>query len=180
VAAHCVTRQGARNAAAAGVASIEHGWQLGDEEFALMKQNNVALVSTDLTLKYLEALGQTAEQAWHNHAQKVERLRRAHQAGVRVVFGTDVMTGLAGETRGTLAVGYVDSFAEAGVPNEETLRALTTHAARLLGVERERGSVAPGFYADLIAVPDNPLEDIQTLKRVLFVMRNGKVHRRAS
>ena len=179
VAAHCVTRQGARNAAAAGVASIEHGWQLGDEEFALMKQNNVALVSTDFTLRYLEALGYTAEQAHHNHEQKVERLRRAYQAGVRVVFGTDVMAGLPGETRGTLAAGYVDSFAEAGIPNEEILRALTTHAACLLGVERERGFIAPGFYADLIAVPDNPLEDIQTLKRVLFVMRHGKVHRRA-
>lgn len=180
VAAHCVTRQGARNAAAAGVASIEHGWQLDEEEFALMKQNNVALVSTDLTLRYLEALGQTAEQALYSHGQKVERLRRAHRAGVRVVFGTDVMAGLPGETRGTLAVGYVDSFAEAGVPNEEILRALTTHAARLLGVERERGFIAPGFYADLVAVPDNPLDNIQTLKQVLFVMRNGKVHRRAS
>jgi imidazolonepropionase-like amidohydrolase len=177
VAAHCVTRQGARNAAAAGVASIEHGWQLGDEEFALMKQNNVALVSTDFTLKYLEALGHPADAARLNHAQKVERLRRAHEAGVRVVFGTDVMAGHPGETRGTLAVGYVDSFAEAGVPHAETLRALTTHAARLLGVERERGSVAPGLYADLIAVPGNPLEDIQTLKHVHFVMRHGKVHK---
>jgi len=179
VAAHCVTRQGARNAAAAGVASIEHGWQLGDEEFALMKQNNVALVSTDPTLKHLEALGHPADQARHEHGQKVERLRRAYQAGVTIVFGTDLMAGLPGRTRGTLAVGYVDSFAEAGLPNEDILRALTTHAARLLGVERERGSVAPGFYADLIAVPGNPLEDVQTLKRVLFVMRNGKVHRRA-
>ena len=179
VAAHCVTRQGARNAAAAGVASIEHGWQLGEEEFALMKQNSVALVGTDPALRHLEAFGQPAEQARHDHAQKVERLRRAHQAGVTLVFGTDLMAGLPGETRGTLAVGYVDSFAEAGVPNEEILRALTTHAARLLGVERERGSVAPGFYADLIAVADNPLDDIQTLKRVLFVMRHGRVHRRS-
>jgi imidazolonepropionase-like amidohydrolase len=179
VAAHCVTRQGARNAAAAGVASIEHGWQLGEEEFALMKQNDVALVSTDLTPRYLEALGYTADQARHSHAQKVDRLRRAHRAGVRVVFGTDVTNGLPGETRGTLAVGQIDSFAAAGVPNGDTLRALTTHAARLLGVERERGAVAPGFYADLVAVPDNPLDDIQALKRVLFVMRNGKVHRHA-
>ena len=178
VAAHCVTRQGARNAAAAGVASIEHGWQLGEEEFALMKQNNVALVGTDPTLKHLEALGRPAEQARHDYEQKVERLRRAHQAGITLVFGTDLMSGLPGETRGTLAVGYVDSFVEAGVPNEDILRALTTHAARLLGVERERGFIAPGFYADLIAVPDNPLEDIQTLKRVLFIMRHGRIHRR--
>ncbi len=177
VAAHCVTRQGARNAAAAGVASIEHGWQLGEEEFALMKQNNVALVGTDLTPRYLEAIGYPADQARHIYAQRIERLGRAYRAGVTVVFGTDVMTDLPGETRGTLAVGQVDSFAEAGVSNEDILRALTTHAAHLLGVERERGFIAPGFYADLVAVPDNPLEDIQTLKRALFVMRHGKVHR---
>jgi imidazolonepropionase-like amidohydrolase len=178
VAAHCVTRQGARNAAAAGVASIEHGWQLGDEEFALLKQNNVALVGTDLGPKYLEAVGYAAEPARSVYAQRVERLMRAYRAGVTLVFGTDVMLGLPGETRGTLALGCLDSFAEAGVQNIDTLRALTTNAARLLGVERERGSVAPGFYADLVAVADNPLDDIQTLKRVLFVMRNGKVYRR--
>ena len=177
VAAHCVTLQGARNAAAAAVASIEHGWQLGDEEFALMKQNGVALVATDLTPKYLEATGHTPEQARYVYAQRIERLRRAHEAGVHLVFGTDLMTAVAGETRGTLAVGQVDGFADAGVPNLETLRALTTHAARLLGVERERGLIAQGFYADLIAVAGNPLEEIRTLKRVLFVMRNGKIHR---
>jgi imidazolonepropionase-like amidohydrolase len=177
VAAHCVTRQGARNAAAAGVASIEHGWDLGPEEFELMKKNNVALVSTDFTIKSLMALGTSEARARRNHERKVERLRRAYQAGVRVVFGTDVMADLPNETRGTLAIGYIDSFAEAGVPNKDILRALTTHAAHLLGVEKERGALAPGLYADLIAVPANPLDDIQTLKQVTFVMKNGKVHR---
>lgn len=177
VAAHCVTRQGARNAAAAGVASIEHGWDLGPEEFELMKKNNVVLVSTDFTIKSLQAFGYSAERARANHERRVERLKRAYQAGVRVVFGTDVMAALENETRGTLAIGYIDSFAEAGVPNKDILRALTTYAATLLGVEKERGRLAPGFYADLIAVPDNPLDNIQTLKQVLFVMHNGKVHR---
>jgi imidazolonepropionase-like amidohydrolase len=177
VAAHCVTRQGALNAAQAGVASIEHGWQMDQEIFELMKKNNVALVGTDFTLRSLEALGFSPEGARRNHGQKVERLRRAYQAGVTIVFGTDVMSGLAGETRGTLAVGYIDSFAEAGVSNKDTLRAMTTNAARLLGVERERGSIAPGMYADIIATPENPLDDIQTLKKVSFVMKNGQTYR---
>jgi imidazolonepropionase-like amidohydrolase len=177
VAAHAVTQQGARNAAEAGVASIEHGWILDQGEFDLMKKNNVVLVSTDFTIKSLQAFGYSMEAARRNHDRRVARLKRAYQAGVTIVFGTDVMAGLAGETRGTLAIGYVDSFVEAGVPNRDILRALTTYAARLLGVEKERGALAPGMYADIIAVPENPLDNVQTLKQVSFVMKNGKAHK---
>lgn len=177
VAAHAVTREGARHAAEAGVASIEHGWILDQDEFDLMKKNNVALVSTDFTIKSLQAFGFSVERARRNHERKVERLRRAYRAGVTVVFGTDVMAALEGETRGTLAIGYIDSFAEAGVPNRDILRALTTYAARLLGVEKERGALAPGMYADIVAVPENPLDNIQTLRQVSFVMKNGKVYK---
>jgi len=55
---------------------------------------------------------------------------------------------------------------------------MTTNAARLLGVERERGAIAPGMYADIIATEGNPLEKIDVLKRVSFVMKNGRVHKR--
>ncbi len=177
VAAHAVTQQGARNAAEAGAASIEHGWILGPEEFDLMKKNNVVLVSTDFTIKSLQAGGYSIDGARANHAKKVERLKRAYQAGVTIVFGTDVMAGLDGETRGTLAIGYIDSFVEAGVTNKDILRALTTYAARLLGVEKDRGALAPGMYADLIAVPENPLDNIQTLRNVSFVMKRGKTYK---
>jgi imidazolonepropionase-like amidohydrolase len=87
------------------------------------------------------------------------------------------MAGLPGETHGTLAIGYIDSFVEAGVSNRDILRALTTYAARLLGVEKERGALSPGMYADIIAVPENPLDNIQTMKQVSFVMKNGKVYK---
>jgi len=177
VAAHAVTKRGAHNAAEAGVASIEHGWILDQEEFDLMKKNNVVLVSTDFTIKALQAGGYSLEGARANHAKKVERLKRASQAGVTIVFGTDVMAEMDNETRGTLAIGYIDSFVEAGVPNRDILRAMTTYAARLLGVEKERGALAPGMYADIIAVPENPLDNIQTLKQVSFVMKNGKVYK---
>jgi imidazolonepropionase-like amidohydrolase len=63
------------------------------------------------------------------------------------------------------------------VPNRDILRALTTYAARLLGVEKERGTLAPGMHADIMAVPENPLDNIQTLKQVSFVMKNGKVYK---
>jgi imidazolonepropionase-like amidohydrolase len=177
VAAHCGSKQAARNAAEAGVASIEHGSSMGEEEFALAKKNKVFLVNAHFTMKYLQAIGQPTESARRGHEIGVARLKRAYQAGVTIVFGTDVMADLAGETRGTLAIGYIDSFIEAGVPNRDILQAMTTYAARLLGVEKERGALAPGMYADIIAAPENPLDNIQTLKQVSFVMKNGKVHK---
>ncbi|MBX7219176.1 MAG: amidohydrolase family protein [Blastocatellia bacterium] len=175
VAAHCQTKQGGHNAAEAGVASIEHGWFLDDEDFALMKKNNVTLVGTDFTEKVLRGFGWDEANAKRIHGRRVDRLKRAYQAGVTIAFGADVMVRMEGETLGTLTIGYVDSFVEAGVPPKDILKAMTTNAARLLGVEKERGWVKAGQFADLIAVPENPLDNIQTLKKVSFVMKNGKV-----
>jgi imidazolonepropionase-like amidohydrolase len=122
-------------------------------------------------------MGNTVKQAQTINELRVARLKRAYQAGVTIAFGTDVMAGMSGETRGTLSIGYIDSFVEAGVPNKDILRALTINAARLLGVEKQRGALALGMYADIIAVPENPLDNIQTLKQVSFVMKNGKVYK---
>lgn len=178
VAAHCQTPACERNAAEAGVASIEHGWSLRDASVVeLMKQNNVVLVSTDFTEKVLRGFGWDEAGAKRIHAARVARLRRAYEAGVTIAFGTDVMVGVEGETRGTLALGYVDSFAEAGIPPGAILRMMTTNAASLLGVGKERGAIAPGLWADIIATPGNPFDGIQALKRVNFVMKNGRVHR---
>ena len=69
----------------------------------------------------------------------------------------------------------IDPWVEAGVPAPAILRAMTTNGTRLLGVDDVRGTLKVGQYADLIATPDNPLTNIQTLKQVSFVMKNGKV-----
>ena len=74
---------------------------------------------------------------------------------------------------------FIDSFVEAGVPASDTLRIMTTNAARLLGVDKQRGAIKVGQAADIIATPENPLDNIQTLKQVFFVMKNGKVIRAA-
>lgn len=178
VAVHCQTKTCERNAAEAGVASIEHAWSLADGDVAeLMKKNNVVLVSTDFTEKVLRGFGWDEAGAKRIHAARVARLKRAYQAGVTIAFGTDIMVDIAGETRGTLAIGYIDSFVEAGIPAKTILQIMTTNAAHLLGVEKERGSIEAGLAADIIATPNNPLDDIQTLKRVNFVMKNGKVYR---
>src|SRR5260370_40741558 len=92
-----------------------------------------------------------------------------------MAFGTDVDFMVPGETRGTLAAAYVDSWVEAGVPAKDTLQAMTINAARLLGVDRERGALRPGMAADIIATPTNPLDDIQAVRKVSFVMKNGTV-----
>lgn len=175
VAAHAQTAKGARSAIEAKAASIEHGWVMSDEDFALAKKNGVALVSTDFTISELVANGMEEEAAQRNHARYVERLRRAHRAGVTLVFGTDIMS--AKLNRGVEALEYIDSFVEAGVPPPDILRAMTSNAASLLGVDKKRGSLQPGMAADIIAVPGNPLEQINVLKAVSFVMREGVVYR---
>lgn len=176
VAAHAQTQSGARAAIEARVASIEHGWVMSDEDLALARKHGVALVSTDFTVDALVANGIPEERARQIHGQRVERLRRAYKQGVTIVFGTDVMNHLH-VSRGAQALEYIESFVEAGIPPADILRAMTVSAARLLGVDKERGALQPGLAADIIAVPGNPLADIRVLKKVSFVMKNGVVYR---
>jgi len=166
LAAHCWTHAGAHNAAEAGVDSIEHGFRMTDEDLQLAKKNNVTLVGTEFT----EKLTGTEE-----HKIWVDRLKRAHKIGVNMAFGTDVIDALPGETRGTLAIDYIQSWMDAGVPAADTLRAMTVNAARLLGVDKERGFLKPGMAADIIATPENPADNIQALKKVSFVMKDGAI-----
>ena len=173
LAAHCWTEQGARNASAAGVASIEHGFRMSDETLQLAKKNNVVLVGTDFTEMAARQMNVADPVAYH--AVWVDRLRRAYNIGVTMAFGTDVIFAMKGQTRGTLAVSFIDSFVEAGVPPKAILKIMTTNAARLLGVEKARGAIKPGMAADIIATPENPFDNIQTLKQVSFVMKDGKV-----
>jgi imidazolonepropionase-like amidohydrolase len=160
------------------VASIEHGWILTDEDLALAKKNAVVLVSTDFTVQQLQGDGWNEADSKRIHAARVERLRRAYKSGVTIVFGTDIMSNLPG-SRGAQSLEYLSSFIEAGVPPADILRAITTNAARLLGIDKERGPLSVGLAADIVAVPGNPLEDITVLQRVSFVMKDGVVIRRA-
>ncbi len=173
LAAHCWTEAGARNAAEAGVDSIEHGEMMTNEDLQLAKKNHVVLVGTDFT----EIAARVSGMAPGMHAVFVDRLRRAYQAGVTMAFGTDSFVYVPGETRGTQAAEYVNSWIEAGVPAKDTLRAMTINAARLLGVDRERGAIQPGLAADIVAAPENPLDNIQAVRHVSFVMKDGAVYK---
>jgi imidazolonepropionase-like amidohydrolase len=177
VAAHCMTEPGAHNAAEGGVDSIEHGFRMSDETLELAKKNNVVLVGTDFPEKTALYLGVDAEFAKAFHAIFIDRLKRAYKVGITMVFGTDTFFQVPGETRGQLALDYLDSYAEAGVPAPYVLKMMTSNAARLLGVDKQRGFIKVGLAADLIAVPEDPLQNINTLRQVSFVMKNGKVVR---
>ena len=167
LAAHCWTHAGAHNAAEAGVDSIEHGFRHDRRRFATGEEKQCHAGGHGI---HREKLSDAEE-----HKIWVDRLQRAYKIGVNMAFGTDVDVALPGETRGTLAIDYIQSWVDAGVPATDTLRAMTVNAARLLGVDKQRGFLKPGMAADIIATPENPVENIQTLRKVSFVMKDGAI-----
>ncbi len=183
LAAHAWTAKGAHNAAEAGVTSMEHLWAIEDADLELAKTNGVTAVFTPFPDEEWMACCQqdyrrpTAEEMARVHAQQIDRISSALRIGIPMVFGSDAVTELPGHTRGTLAMSRIDMFTEAGMTPVHLLRSMTTAAAELLGVAGVRGTIAPGMAADLIATPRNPLDDIQELKRVFFVMKDGVIVR---
>lgn len=175
VAAHCWTEAGARNAAEAGVASIEHGVAMSNETLAIAKRNAVVLVPTPFTETDAREFHTAGANKRVNERWFIDPVKRAHQIGVTLVFGPDVIFTTKEYSRGRLSIETIDNWVEAGMPARVILQALTTNAARLLGVEKERGSLRVGMKADIIATAANPLDNIETLKAVTFVMKNGKV-----
>jgi imidazolonepropionase-like amidohydrolase len=147
---------------------------MSNETLEIAKKNNVVLVGTDFTEKAWMAYELPENVAKRLHARSVDRLQRAYKIGVTMAFGSDLIFFAKDETRGTWTISQIDSMVEAGIPNKTILQTLTFNAARLTGVENQRGAIKPGQFADLIATPENPLENISTLKKVSFVMKNGK------
>jgi len=175
VAAHCWTEAGALNAAQAGVASIEHGVSISNEALEIAKRNGVALVPipfTEIDARTNRAPGANKKL---NERWFIDPVKRAYKIGVTLVHGPDVIFTTNEYPRGRLSIETIDHWVEAGVPAKVILQALTTNAARLLGVEKERGAIRAGLKADIIATPDNPLDKVETLKTVTFVMKDGKV-----
>lgn len=172
VAAHAHGTEGIKAAIRAGVASIEHGSLIDDEAVRMMKERGVYLVPTThladvIDLEILPAPIR-AKAEWVLPRAK-ENLRRAIQAGVPIAFGTDAAVFPHGENGKELV-----ALVERGMTPLDAIRTATLRAADLLGVD-DRGTIAPGKLADLIAVPGNPLEDVSVLEQVRFVMLGGMV-----
>jgi len=177
LAAHAWTAAGALNAAKAGVDSIEHAVAITDEALAIAKSNNVAIVPIPFTEADAGLSGQPGGNKEVNKRWFIDPVQRAHKAGVTLVWGPDVIFNTPELPRGKLSIDTVDEWKMTGIPSRVILQALTVNPARLLGIDKTRGWIKPGMRADIVAVRDNPLERIETVKDVVFVMRNGKVYK---
>jgi imidazolonepropionase-like amidohydrolase len=172
VAAHAHGAAGIKNAIRAGVASIEHGSLLDDEAIDLMLQHGTYLVPTQYLVRRMDMTKLPA--LWRQKAEylfplKDASLKRAIERGVKIAFGTDAAVYPHGENAHEFA-----EYVRLGMTPLEAIRCATTHAIDLLGVD-DRGVIAAGKLADLIAVKGNPLDDVTTLERVQWVMHGGKV-----
>jgi len=172
VAAHTITEPGGFNTAEAGVASIEHGFLMNDKSLEWAKKIGCVLVGTPFPKGQLEAIGLA-----DFYPAIIDVHKRAYKMNVAMAYGSDVTFSIQNKGRGELSLEHIESFSEAGIPATDILRMLTTNAAKLLGVDKERGAIAQGMTADLIATADNPLANIQALKNVTFVMREGKIYK---
>jgi len=168
VACHVQTEKGARNAIEAGVWSIEHGRALTDELLQMMKAKSMWRVGTDGP--FTPYRGSQAA-----FDRTVDRLKAAYRIGVRSVFSTDFDYYVPGMTRGDEVIDALITWKAAGIPPKDILKAMTTYGYQVTQVEHERGPIKPGLAADMIAVAGDPLADIDTLRKVSFVMKDGKV-----
>lgn len=179
VAVHVFGGQAADNVIEARPDSIEHGFDLTDAQLRAMKQKDVVLVGTDFPEEHLEQVHYNPVKEGNTLGQRiVDRLRRAHQVGVRMAFGTDVFFEVPDRSRAELMFDYLDIWTSAGIRAPDILRAMTTNAAELFRWKGVRGSIAPGQAADIIATAESPLADIAALRKVHFVMKDGRLVKR--
>ena len=181
VAAHATSDVAVRRAVEAGVDSIEHGYQISDETLKLMKEKGVALVPTDVDLqsfKYFMAQSNnqplTEAQILQNLKPLRDRLQRAVAAGVTIVAGSDMYIDMK-RPQGEAAKRVLFAYLESGMKPIQILQSATINAARLLNNPRV-GVIKNGTFADIIAVEGNPGDNFDSIEKVKFVMKNGKVY----
>ena len=177
VAAHATSDTGARMAVEAGVDSIEHGNSIRPELAREMARKGIFLSPTIAVLAYVaDPRAKEGRQIWseipRSHARSIENCRKA---GVKIAFGTD-----AGGFPWT-EINQATEFeheVRLGMSPLEAIRSATTVAAEALGLAGRAGIIEKGMWADLVAVPGDPLRDVRVLSRVDFVMKAGEVVRR--
>lgn len=177
VTAHAHGADGIKNAVRAGVQSIEHGSLMDDEAIRLMKERGVYLVADIYNGDYIASEGR--RQGWpeeylrkNDETTEAQRqgFRKAVAAGVRIAFGTD--SGVYPHGDNARQLPYMVRY---GMTPMQALQAATLVAARNIGWEDRVGSLAPGKYADVVAVEGDALADLASFGRVAFVMKGGAV-----
>lgn len=177
VTVHTVGGLAATNVIAGGAAAIEHGFELTDEQLQLMKDNRIFLVGTDFSFDNWYAYGMDSTQATQLNNNLVDRLKRAYQIGTPMAFGTDIIVDLPDLNRVASSLKVLETWKAAEIPAAYILQTMTIKAAELLGIDKERGILEPNYYADIIALKNNPLNDIESIKTVHFVMKEGEIIR---
>lgn len=178
VAIHSYGPDGARDAVRAGAESVEHPIDLDDETLARMVAQGTFYVPTidhnRYYAEYHEQFKYTTAQAAALDSfrlRNIETARRAFRAGVKFAMGSDAVFNMFGENTRELLW-----FTQIGMTPAQALATATTNGAALLGLEKKIGAVAPGYFADLVAVEGDPLADIRVVTdRVRWVMKGGQV-----
>jgi len=178
VAVHSYGPAGARDATRAGADSVEHATDMDDDTIAEMAKRGTFYVPTidhnRYYAEYREQFGygpEVAERLNDYIARNLETARKAFKAGVKFAMGSDAVFTMFGQN--TRELGW---FIKAGMTPEQALAAGTTNGAALLGLEKSLGAVAPGYYADIVAVEGDPLKDINiVMNNVRWVMKGGEV-----
>jgi imidazolonepropionase-like amidohydrolase len=174
IASHAMALYGVHNSVEAGVDSIEHGDYIADADLATMAAKGIYYVPTIFVGEYVaEGRAKAGAPVWTQMGAIHERtFRRALKAGVKIAFGTDI-GGFDWHINPAKEFGWMVKF---GMTPEQALRAATVTAAELLGWSDRVGTLEAGKLADIVAVPGNPLEDVERLGQVRFVMKGGVVY----
>jgi imidazolonepropionase-like amidohydrolase len=178
VAVHSYGPAGARDATRAGADSVEHATDMDNDTISEMAKRGTFYVPTidhnRYYAEYREQFGygpEVAERLNDYIARNLETARKAFKAGVKFAMGSDAVFTMFGQN--TRELGW---FIKAGMTPEQALAAATTNGAALLGLEKSLGAVAPGYFADIVAVEGDPLKDINVvINNVRWVMKGGEV-----
>jgi len=175
VGVHCTGEPGASYAAEAGVASIDHAYNLSPATMKIMREKQIYAVPTFAVVEYFADHPQRGDGSDDRRelAYHAAQFKKQMAAGVPFAVGSDV----GPFPHGTQAREF-ELMVKFGMPPADVLRADLINGARLLRWADEIGQLKPGFYADVIAVAGDPLDDISVLKHPIFVMKNGQVLRK--
>jgi len=176
VAVHATGEPGTLYAARAGVASVDHADQLSDETMRIMREKHIFAVPTFTISEYFADHAATPEQSARQHQMlelHAKEYRKQIAAGVPMAVGSDV----GPFQHGTQAREFV-LMVKYGLSPLAAIQAGTLNGAKLLGWEGQIGALKTGYFADVIAVPGNPVEDISALQKVSYVMKGGVTYRK--
>jgi imidazolonepropionase-like amidohydrolase len=176
VAGHVQTHAGAMRAIEAGLWSIEHSGALDDEAHKRMAEKGIWRVGTETPLTDYHTTN--SPQAQQRYQRQEDGIKNAYANHVKMAFSTDADYYIPGMTRGQVVIDFLKSWKDGNLPAPEILKIMTVNGYAVCEMTDKRGPIKVGLPADLIAVTGNPLENIDALRGVRFVMKDGMVFKR--